>query len=293
MASAYVRFFTHYTALHPLCRPYPQSTIEKPSVITECDKNHRTYIAVSILERMSKRRRTARNNSGTHRHTTRRDPRPKPDIKVYVISLVQATERHRHMATVLRDCPFPVVVVDAVDGDRLPDLAERLRYARRRMRPGEVGCFLSHVDAIERISNSNECGLILEDDVVLKDNWEVLLQRALAQLNGNGLLFCNLDSPRTFFNTMGPDVDGQFSNFEDRPFSADCVRAAPRLNMHAYAIFPQTARRLLSHLRKIETAIDVQLHFDRTKIDRYALRCGFARQAKKNLPSYIRRKRRV
>ena len=125
--------------------------------------------------------------------------------------------------------------------------------------------------------------LVLEDDAVLTPNWADELQRAIAEIPpGGGLLCCGDDTPDRFYEEIGEDVRDQFAAVrEDAPHSEHCVRAGPRLNTHAYAIDAGTARRILDSIGEIETAVDVQMHFDRVRYDRYALVRGIARQDKR------------
>jgi glycosyl transferase family 25 len=50
--------------------------------------------------------------------------------------------------------------------------------------PGEAGCYLSHIHAMQRFLNtSNEYALILEDDIVLGDDLPEVVSQVIAQAN--------------------------------------------------------------------------------------------------------------
>ena len=98
------------------------------------------------------------------------------DIFGLVIHLPRAAAR-RPLAARLRDgCGLPCTLLDAVDGTTLSaaEIAAAYRpglHAPRypfALRPGEIGCFLSHRAAWARlVAGSADAALILEDDVDL------------------------------------------------------------------------------------------------------------------------------
>ncbi len=100
--------------------------------------------------------------------------RPMPPI--YVINLDRDVERMGSLARSLEALGLPYVRIPAVLGKQVPDWEKlvdaELYGARNRLampRPGEVGCYLSHLKAMEEFLRSDApwC-VILEDDVELR-----------------------------------------------------------------------------------------------------------------------------
>ena len=101
------------------------------------------------------------------------------NMKTYVINLKDDVLRREYMHGQLRLLPpsLSVEFVEAVDGRAMSQQesenkfdAEKflLRY-RRKVRPGEVGCTLSHQKCYEKLMRSGEkYALILEDDIVVR-----------------------------------------------------------------------------------------------------------------------------
>ncbi len=96
-------------------------------------------------------------------------------IGAFIIHLARATQR-RPQVDALRQAlsSLPVGIVDAVDGNALskretagafqPELLEPVYPFA--LRPGEIGCFLSHRAAWQAIVDQGlDAGLVLEDDV--------------------------------------------------------------------------------------------------------------------------------
>jgi len=204
--------------------------------------------------------------------------------RVYVINLPSATDRKARMQSMVGSYQSSLVV--AVDGRALPkqDLATYTKDAVRKLLPGEVGCFLSHVKAMGQIAAGEDSwGLVLEDDAELTSGWMATLQSAIAQLPKGtpSVLFAGSDGPTKFYDIMGADVKDLLAEpHVDRPFSDCCVLAAGRLNMHAYAVSKSAASLLLQRFSSIRTACDVQMHFASTRagLQVYAMKSGIATQ---------------
>ncbi len=97
--------------------------------------------------------------------------------EAFVITLGRAVERRGQVERLRAACPVPCHVVEAVDGDALSEEERNKVYRRQlhsprypfRMKPAEIGCFLSHRNVWQRIVDDNlDTALVLEDDVELE-----------------------------------------------------------------------------------------------------------------------------
>ncbi len=98
-------------------------------------------------------------------------------IKTYVINLAEATERRRFMEAHLALFPFlDVEFVSAIRGgdlsaeelSRCVDVNACRDLVGRELYPGELGCALSHLEAMKRMEAEKEArALILEDDALV------------------------------------------------------------------------------------------------------------------------------
>ena len=107
-------------------------------------------------------------------------------MKAYIINLKEAIERRNYMQKQLALLPpsLSSEFIEAVNGKEMnrEELEEnfdsekfRLRYAKE-VRPGEIGCTLSHQKCYRRLLESKEkCVLILEDDIIVRQNIDFLL----------------------------------------------------------------------------------------------------------------------
>lgn len=104
-------------------------------------------------------------------------------IDVYVINLDRAPDRMGRMDDALRYFELAYERIAAVDGQALSE-AERqdavdLSPGTVSPNAGQIGCFLSHKHAWEKIAEgAAEYGLILEDDVVFAKNFADVLNDA-------------------------------------------------------------------------------------------------------------------
>ncbi|MEM6691261.1 MAG: glycosyltransferase family 25 protein [Planctomycetota bacterium] len=109
-------------------------------------------------------------------------------FSAYVINLDHATERWEGLQDEASAAGLRLTRVMAVYGDELPDplpdfdaRSYRLRHGKHP-NPREVGCYLSHVRALEMFLKSGEkWGLVLEDDVRLPVGLSNLLERAVEE----------------------------------------------------------------------------------------------------------------
>lgn len=102
--------------------------------------------------------------------------------RIYVINVRAFEDRRRHVLAELArfglDCEF-IHEFDAVD--LTPELDVRY-FPRTSLSTGQKSCALKHVAALERIvARSQRAALVLEDDVVLSDEFPEGLAAALSE----------------------------------------------------------------------------------------------------------------
>lgn len=93
---------------------------------------------------------------------------------VFYINLARDTERRAHMEGELACHALTATRVEGVDGAAVPLPDPRIDHSAFRarhhahLRPGEIGCYLSHVAALRAfLASGSPMGMILEDDAVL------------------------------------------------------------------------------------------------------------------------------
>lgn len=103
-------------------------------------------------------------------------------IPIFLINLDRAANRLAFVARRLDALGLPFVRIAAVDGatlvsaDRFTFVAARPRDGKRGWRDGQIGCFLSHFDAWQRIATGGApFGLVLEDDLHVSEKLPALL----------------------------------------------------------------------------------------------------------------------
>ena len=125
---------------------------------------------------------------------------------IYLINLDRSPDRLRYMRAQLDRLPVEVRRIPGVDGNSLildPSLVDEKAFRRRHhavLRRGEVGCYLSHVKALEQfLKDGHTFCIILEDDVKIgpeflltvsdlarsQDKWDVVKLHAT---HANGLI---------------------------------------------------------------------------------------------------------
>ncbi|MDQ1198882.1 glycosyl transferase family 25 [Rhizobium sp. SORGH_AS 787] len=114
----------------------------------------------------------------------------KSKLAIYLINMANAKERKQAMFDKLSDIGLTAERVEAIDGRALtfpiPEfsaLSYKLMHGRRTC-PPEIGCYLSHVECARRLLQSDaEFALILEDDVVFKQDFMASVEAAIDHRN--------------------------------------------------------------------------------------------------------------
>ena len=107
------------------------------------------------------------------------------DCVCYLINLDRSVQRLATMQGRLIDIGIDYQRISAIDGAQLSD-AEFLRHTGENryykpIRRGEVGCYLSHLKALETfLSTSSRYALIIEDDGVFQPGFGAVLREAIA-----------------------------------------------------------------------------------------------------------------
>jgi glycosyl transferase family 25 len=98
-------------------------------------------------------------------------------IEAFVLHMPGSASRRTQVERIIAACPVACRPLEAVDGRAMSEEDRALVYQRQvhtprypfALRPGEIGCFLSHRRAWQSIIDLGLCGgLILEDDVELE-----------------------------------------------------------------------------------------------------------------------------
>jgi glycosyl transferase, family 25 len=126
-------------------------------------------------------------------------------VATFLINLDRSPERLAAMASQLEALQMPFTRVAAVDGRQISadDRVDAQRYRRRHgreVRPGEIGCYLSHLAAMQAfLATDASHALILEDDATLLPALPDVLARAISREVVGTWDVLKLESRRTGF----------------------------------------------------------------------------------------------
>ena len=110
-------------------------------------------------------------------------------LQSFVINLDRSTERLAAMQQRLARAGLPWQRVPAVDGRGLDlarstavDVAGYRRWHGKDLNPGEVGCYLSHIEAMRRfLAGPWAYALVLEDDADFPPDFQLIVEKLVAQ----------------------------------------------------------------------------------------------------------------
>lgn len=117
------------------------------------------------------------------------------DTHTFFINLAGAKQRREHMERQLSGLGLPYTRIDAVLGRNLKEPIEGFDEKRfqiltgKRRSPGEIGCYFSHINALNAFLETNRpYALILEDDVTIPSELPRLLKEAVKHAEAWDLL---------------------------------------------------------------------------------------------------------
>lgn len=177
-------------------------------------------------------------------------------IPVYLLNLDRSPDRLSSVQKSADELGIVVTRVPAVDGRSLTpeqqsgiDLRAFERRNGKRVLPGEIGCYLSHLKALQLIADGTaDYAVIIEDDVRFTDDFQRLTVE-LADIAGWDMV--KLINHRVVGFVKHRRLSGQYA-------LGRCIHG-PMGSSAAYAIKRDAARRLLHALRPMVVPIDVEL----------------------------------
>jgi len=101
-------------------------------------------------------------------------------MNIVVISLERAPNRRENIKSQLAALNIDAIIIDAIDGQKLSEeeknknihLTGGYRFGEK-FQPGEIGCTMSHINAI-KVAQEKEWPyvIVLEDDIVIAEDFE-------------------------------------------------------------------------------------------------------------------------
>ncbi len=177
-------------------------------------------------------------------------------MKIYIINLEQDEEKKLALTSQLKDQGvFDYEVIKAVNGRALSDKYVKdnvYDYAHSQLTLGEVGCALSHYGIYQKMLQEDiSSALILEDDVVLRADFNVLISNLTA----------NMDVPESKILSLGESDKIIF--YENAYIIGEYQEAlaVSAYGGYAYCINLAAAKNLVKHLLPIKYEADMFRYF--------------------------------
>ena len=175
-------------------------------------------------------------------------------MKVYVITLADAAERQENAARQLKAANIDFQFVPAVAGEDavksdVCDVDERefLLNTGEKVTPAEIGRFVSHRLVWKMCTNLNEPILVMEDDFLLADNFNVAVRLIMENVKEYGLIGLQReeDAKKRQVRRLGRFTLWRYTK---APNVATC-----------YGISPFAAEKLVEYADVISAPVDVYL----------------------------------
>lgn len=200
-------------------------------------------------------------------------------MKTLVINLKKATERRQFQAAQLQSLGLDYAFFDAINANDADTMRPEAywRTGQRPLRETEKACFLSHRACWEKVLETGEPMLILEDDALLSDQVPNLL-KSLETVQGFDILNLETRARQIFVGTALDDMPNI------RPLYLNKDGAA------AYILWPNGAQKIIDQSNRVIGLADALLwcNFKLSSFQTYpALAIQSDRCKRYDLPEYL------
>lgn len=119
-------------------------------------------------------------------------------FKIYIINLKGSIGRRASMEAQLKPLGIDYEFIEATNSTSLsPEYIDSINANKtyhQNLKPGEIGCALSHIHAMSLIAKANyDYGLIIEDDIIINKNLKsILLNLEKSYKEHEVILLCSL-----------------------------------------------------------------------------------------------------
>lgn len=117
-------------------------------------------------------------------------------MKTYIINLERSVTRREHILREVEKCGLDYELVKAIDGSALSEDElellcdmDTVRRAPEWLNRGIIGASLSHLSTYKKIlEEGHEIALILEDDMILPDNFQEIISNVEKNIRNNEIV---------------------------------------------------------------------------------------------------------
>ncbi|MFK4824155.1 glycosyltransferase family 25 protein [Paenochrobactrum sp. BZR 588] len=177
-------------------------------------------------------------------------------IPVYVINLERSRARWEALQKRANDLDLHLRRVEAVDGRHLDkvqltnfDEASFRRLHGKTPLPGEIGCYFSHLKALQIIADGDDnCAVIIEDDVLFANDFNEVIEE-LQDIQGWDVIKL-INNRVKFFQSKYVTIGG---------VDVGCCMHGPLGCAGGYMVTRDGAKKLLNTISKMELPYDVAL----------------------------------
>lgn len=186
-------------------------------------------------------------------------------LSVRVISLKRSSERRERVQRELSHFFLEWQFLDAVDGfalQELPKSYDQVKVARLQghaLTPGEIGCYLSHLEAWQQCVRENKPMLVFEDDFVVGPHLEAIITDLMACRSSWSLV------------RLSGIHETQDSTVKQHDLYRLAINQGDACGTACYLIQPEAAQRLIQHSSELYEAVDHFIeHFSKHGVQMHA-----------------------
>jgi glycosyl transferase family 25 len=185
------------------------------------------------------------------------------DTKYYVIHMSKNILRYKNIKNQEKNANIKIEIFEAFDGSKIniynlgDDIkikipwsthrynVEKDKNIKKKIMNGEIGCYLSHLNLLKKIANSDYNGwtIVFEDDFNLKNNFKNKLNKILKNINNEDIDIIYLGNVNQFYCSKGKFKENLC--YPDTPWGTQ-----------GYMVNKKSAKKIYDLIKYIDEPID-------------------------------------
>ena len=173
------------------------------------------------------------------------------NVNYYVIHILSDNTRHKNIVNHIKKIKLKINIFDAIEGKKIISndvfINELQINQQGKFKPGEIGCYLSHLSLLYTIKDDDNYTVIFEDDFKIEDcNFENCIQNIINKID--------IDFDILFLGDLTNNYDEQY---KDNIYKIN--KAQNLWGTHGYLLKNKNIKKIIDNLIIFNDVYDIRL----------------------------------
>ena len=173
------------------------------------------------------------------------------NVNYYVIHILSDNTRHKNIINHIKRIKLKINIFDAIEGKKIISndvfINELKINQQGKFKPGEIGCYLSHLSLLYTIKDDDNYTVIFEDDFKIEDcNFENYIQNIINKID--------IDFDILFLGDLTNNYDEQY---KDNIYKIN--KAQNLWGTHGYLLKNKNIKKIIDNLIIFNDVYDIRL----------------------------------